>query len=540
MAPSSRSVLLQGAFLLPFLVSSISAFPYNTNSNANSKAVDANLNLLKPRSHFPTLFKRQQNTTTTSPAAADAIDDDDDSEDSSTITAIPPSNPGNRLGCYRDDSPISRLLPTSFTASDTLTLESCAIFCGSSSPYFGVEYGRECWCASSTSGFSPTSPATVAAKVDDAQCSFPCAGNADQTCGAGDRIEVYTNALYRPPRVANVRGFDYLGCYRETSPRLLPNSLLGDDTLTVEKCAAYCTDLSFPYFGVEYGRECWCGVSQPDAAQLVPATDCSMTCAGAGDEICGAGNRINVYGRQMEVPADVGDYAYQGCYTDSPVPSEKSLTGKVMYDADMTLDECRVSCQEDGYPYFGTEYGSQCFCGTKLYDGDNDSDNEGDYPARAFLVPNRECSMRCGGDATNATTCGDANRLSVYWNGIVSGARNLALEDFVAADLPGWNYQGCMRDDVVQRTLTGPTLRNNDMTVETCVAFCNQGGFVYAGLEFMSECYCGNALNGGDDIEEVDDSQCEQLCAGSETEYCGGPNKLSLYQRAVLLGTDEE
>ncbi|KAK3343116.1 WSC domain-containing protein [Neurospora tetraspora] len=509
MAPQ-RS-LLQGAFLLPFLVSSISAFPYNTNSDANSKARDLNLNLLKPRSHFPTLFKRQNTTFT--PANTN-----------------PSSNPGTRLGCYRDDSASSRLLPTSFTASDTLTLEACAVFC-SSSPYFGVEYGRECWCASSSSGFSPTSPSTLAAKVSDTDCSFPCAGNNDQTCGAGERIEVYTNALYRPPMNAQVPGFDYLGCYRESSPRLLPNSLLGDDTLTTAKCAAYCTNLSFPYFGLEYGRECWCGVSPPFDSQKVPETECSMTCAGAPDQICGAGNRINVYEKQMETPADVGDYRYQGCYTDSPVTGEKSLTGKVTYDAAMTLDKCRMTCEKDGYPYFGTEYGSQCFCGTKLYDGpenDDVSDDEDDYPPRALKVLDRECSMRCGGDATNMTNCGDANRLSVYWNGEVSEARNLDSDELEDADLPGWFYSGCHRDDVAQRILTGPSTRSNDMTVETCVGFCNTRGFTYAGLEYQTECYCGNAMDSVN-LDEVDGSQCEELCSGDAEEYCGGPRRLSLY-----------
>ncbi|KAK3955564.1 WSC domain-containing protein [Pseudoneurospora amorphoporcata] len=535
MAPKqTRSVLLQGAFLLPFLISSLSAFPsfpYNTNANANSKAVDINLNQLKPRPHFPTLLKRQNTTF----GAAD-IDDDDDDDDTPSITGVI-SGPGTRLGCYRDNSATSRLLPTSFTASDTLTVESCAIFCGPSSAYFGIEYGRECWCASSTSGFSPTSPSTLAARVDDDECDFEYAGNDDQTCGASERIEVYTNVLYRPPGVADVRGFEALGCYRESSPRVLPNSLLGDDALTAAKCAAYCTNLNFPYFGLKYGRECWCGVSPPFDSQRVPDSDaareCNMPCAGNPSEICGAANRITVYGREMiEKPPKVGNYVYHGCYTDSPVTGEKSLTGKVTYDATMTLDKCRLSCEEDGYPYFGTEYGSQCFCGTRLYDQDA-NDDEDNYPARALLVADRQCSMRCVGDATNATICGDANRLSVYWNGDDSEARNLGPLDFAALDPPllGWNYGGCVRDDVVRRTLTGARRVRNDMTMTSCVQYCNTGGYRYAGLEFQSECYCGNTLNG--DADEVDDSQCEELCSGDSEEFCGGPSRLSLYERLV-------
>lgn len=527
--------LLQGAFLLPFLVSSISAFPsfpYSTDSSANSKAVDASLNQLKPR--FPTLLnKRQQQNRTFTAAGLENVGINDDDDDQ-IITGTIGSNPGIRLGCYRDNSASSRLLPTSFTASDTLTLEACAVFC-SSSPYFGVEYGRECWCASATSGFSPTSPSTIATRVDDDECDFECAGNEDQTCGAGERIEVYSNALYRPPQVATVRGFDYLGCYRESSPRLLPNALLGDDSLTTAKCAAYCTSQNYPYFGLEYGRECWCGISPPFTSQLAPNQgDCSMTCSGAPGEICGADNRINVYGRELEMPADVGNYRYQGCYTDSTVIGEKSLTGKVTYDATMTLDKCRRSCEADGYPYFGTEYGSQCFCGTRLYAEDENADNsdpEDDIPARANLVSDRECSMRCVGDATNSTICGDANRLSVYWNGVDSAARNLDQEDFEDFEpvLPGsYDYFGCVRDATTPRVLSGPSFSSPDMTVELCTRYCSNRGFGLAGLEYQNECYCGEdrVLFG---FDFVDDSQCEELCSGSAEEFCGGPRRLSLY-----------
>ncbi|KAK3401552.1 WSC domain-containing protein [Sordaria brevicollis] len=533
MAP--QRALLQGAFLLPFLVSSISAFPsfpYSTDSKANSKAVDASLNQLKPG--FSSLLNKRQNGTFTAAGLENVGINNDDDDDIQNIQGAIGSNPGTRLGCYRDNSASSRLLPTSFTASDTLTLEACAVFC-SSSPYFGVEYGRECWCASATSGFSPSSPSTINALVDDDECDFECAGNEDQTCGASERIEVYSNALYRPPQVARVQGFDYLGCYRESSPRLLPNALLGDDTLTASKCATYCTSQNYPYFGLEYGRECWCGLAPPFTSQEVSETECSMTCAGAPGEICGAGNRINVYGMEQVMPADVGDYSYLGCYTDSPVTGEKSLTGKVTYDATMTLDKCRRSCEEDGYPYFGTEYGSQCFCGTSLYsetdDNDTPSDIEDDIPARAYVVNDRECSMRCVGDATNSTTCGAANRLSVYWNGEDSTARNLDDEDFDLFDpqLPGsWDYFGCIRDAAPTRALSGLNFASPTMTVELCTRYCSDRNFRLAGLEYQSECYCGTAQD-LQTFDFVDSSQCEELCSGSDQEFCGGPRRMTVY-----------
>lgn len=232
-----------------------------------------------------------------------------------------------------------------------------------------------------------------------------------------------------------------LGCYRESSPRLLPNAFLADDSLTAAKCAAHCTSLNYPYFGLEFGRECWCGSSPPLDSQRFSdlngdaAKECITPCAGSPSEICGAANRVTVYGRELEMPSDVGDYVYQGCYIDSSVTGQHSLIGKVSYDPTMTLQKCRLACEEDGYPWFGVEFGTRCFCGTRLYDRDIIDDDEF-YLKRAFAVSDRQCSMRCGGDSTNTTTCGDANRLSVYWNTELSLARNLREADFLLMTPP--------------------------------------------------------------------------------------------------------
>ncbi|KAF2136073.1 uncharacterized protein K452DRAFT_207182, partial [Aplosporella prunicola CBS 121167] len=46
-----------------------------------------------------------------------------------------------------NDSASDRVLDGSSTQADSLTVESCASFCDAS-VYFGVEYGRECYCGS--------------------------------------------------------------------------------------------------------------------------------------------------------------------------------------------------------------------------------------------------------------------------------------------------------------------------------------------------------------------------------------------------------
>ncbi|KAF3933193.1 hypothetical protein ABW20_dc0101196 [Dactylellina cionopaga] len=89
-----------------------------------------------------------------------------------------------------------------------------------------------------------------------------------------------------------------MACYKEpTGVRAIPNALYADDTLTIEKCATACA--AYKYFGVEYGRECWCGnvLNVAPSGGVVPDTDCSTACKGNAGQKCGAGNRLNTYGK---------------------------------------------------------------------------------------------------------------------------------------------------------------------------------------------------------------------------------------------------
>ncbi|EGZ78311.1 hypothetical protein NEUTE2DRAFT_80748 [Neurospora tetrasperma FGSC 2509] len=49
--------------------------------------------------------------------------------------------------------------------------------------FAGLEYSRECWCASQLFSLS--------SKVADAECNLPCDGDESQVCGGNLRISVY-------------------------------------------------------------------------------------------------------------------------------------------------------------------------------------------------------------------------------------------------------------------------------------------------------------------------------------------------------------
>jgi hypothetical protein len=79
-----------------------------------------------------------------------------------------------------------RALGAETLASDELTLEACAEFCGAYQ-FFGAEYGRECYCGNEL--------AETAAEAPASDCSMACAGNGAALCGNGNRLSVYSKAV---------------------------------------------------------------------------------------------------------------------------------------------------------------------------------------------------------------------------------------------------------------------------------------------------------------------------------------------------------
>ena len=100
------------------------------------------------------------------------------------------------------------------------------------------------------------------------------------------------------------------------------------------------------------------------------------------------------------------------------------------------------------------------------------------------------------------------------------------------------------------RTLRHFVGRSSDMTVESCLDQCLDGGFTLGGLEAGDECCiincfwletieyltwpldCGNALLYQTLSEDV--LPCETPCAGNSSEICGGSQLLSVYQNGDI------
>jgi glucan endo-1,3-alpha-glucosidase len=85
---------------------------------------------------------------------------------------------------------------------------------------------------------------------------------------------------------------------------------------------------------------------------------------------------------------------------------------------------------------------------------------------------------------------------------------------------------GCFQD-TLSRILTGSSTTSSSMTPESCVAFCGSNGYGVAGVEFATQCYCGNTLFLSD---QTSSSSCTMPCGGDSNQVCGGAYLLNVYE----------
>ncbi|KJA18927.1 copper radical oxidase [Hypholoma sublateritium FD-334 SS-4] len=109
------------------------------------------------------------------------------------------------------------------------------------------------------------------------------------------------------------------------------------------------------------------------------------------------------------------------------------------------------------------------------------------------------------------------------------GARAQTLT--IPALANGWSSKGCITDSVNARTLSGDNTATSTMTIEACISFCTADSWVFAGVEFGSQCFCGNDTLASATAAPA--SSCNEPCAGNAAEPCGAGNFLNLFWSGV-------
>ena len=282
--------------------------------------------------------------------------------------------------------------------------------------------------------------------------------------------------------------------------------------MTVEKCAAACS--SFTSFGLEYGRECYCGNVRNDGSVSAPESECSFECPGDSSQKCGAGNRLDVYTRPADDPVPTRQYTAKGCQSEPQ--NTRALTGKSFNDDAMTVEKCAAGCA--GYSYFGLEYYHECYCGNAISAGSSG-------------LTNGECKFPCAGDS--AQTCGGDWALNLYAFDAPSGTTTSVSTTPTAPANAQFTADGCWTDSTSDRVLAGAVFYDDLMTIGKCQAICST--FQVFGVEYGRECYCGNSLK--DSSTQRDTAECSFACPGNPSQKCGAGDRLNVYRKSVVIAT---
>lgn len=186
--------------------------------------------------------------------------------------------------------------------------------------------------------------------------------------------------------------------------------------MSVEKCSGLCRDstqfegAATTYFGIAFGRDCWCGNDVPTAS--VPAETCDFTNSGANDQVGGGRFLFSIFTRGDLGPGSTDDFdgaAYQGCWATTnadgtPVFNSELAPFTPTEAPFISQASCKAYCVD--YKFFAITGGNTCQCDNSYEYGSVDN-NE------IVLTP-ADCSTRARGARTEAG--GADNAYTVYQN----------------------------------------------------------------------------------------------------------------------------
>ncbi|KAJ9631628.1 hypothetical protein H2203_000027 [Taxawa tesnikishii (nom. ined.)] len=222
---------------------------------------------------------------------------------------------------------------------------------------------------------------------------------------------------------------------------------------------------------------------------------------------------------------------YLGCANDTYGSQLRTLNAISTTDASgMTVESCQNYCSTRGYRYSGVEYGQECHCDLVI-----------NPTALLNFTDQNTCNMQCPGNRSE--TCGGQFYMSVYnntdpafvaTNDTFGSAYQLTVKPAAYSS----DYVGCVKEGSSGRALPGFNTNIANMTIGACKDFCTvTNNYAYYGLEYGSQCYCGNSItNGGAVVDKqpgIAGSSCTMHCAGNFSQVCGDAGMLSVYNNTA-------
>ncbi len=298
-------------------------------------------------------------------------------------------------------------------------------------------------------------------------------------------------------------GKNNFGCFRDDRARDLDGFFISSADMTHEKCISICRNKGFKYAGVQYGSQCFCGNSY---GKYGKSNSCNMKCSGNANEICGGFWANLIFGTGQNPPRPSPNARRLGCFKDQGDPfglRGRDLNGAAFpgwganKGAPVTIEKCISFCNSRGFRYAGVQYGSQCFCGNSY----------GKY-GRA-----NNCNMKCNGNPNEI--CGGFWANDIYELRSSTSPGNSSKLRPKTRIHTGKNL-GCFKDNP-NRDLNGYFVSAPNMTQRKCITICGNKGFKYAGVQYGSQCFCGNSYG-----KYGRANNCIMRCSGNSRETCGG------------------
>ena len=299
-----------------------------------------------------------------------------------------------------------------------------------------------------------------------------------------------TSTITGPVAAPTVGVYTYQGCFLESASQGLSRALalasFPSDEQTALLCATNCA--AYSYFGLQYSRECWCGNELNPAAVSVPETDCSMPCAADKGQLCGGGNRLNVY-RKPSAPASSSTVGV----TSTSVTSQTTTTSASPSSSDVvSTTSLEISSTTISSPTLSTSVGISTFTTIRT---------------SSSIV-------------TTSTTTTSSQPVYTGPPVVVPGNTN-------------FTYYSCVSEPSSGKLFSSQVENSVGMTIDRCLSVC--WNYQYAGVEYGRECWCGNTINfNGSSTaatpgRNTSDADCKIPCIGNSSQFCGGSSRISLY-----------
>eukprot|EP00102_Acyrthosiphon_pisum_P012999 XP_008182377.1 PREDICTED: uncharacterized protein LOC100165182 [Acyrthosiphon pisum] len=415
------------------------------------------------------------------------------------VTAAPQRSNYKFLGCFLEENLLT--LGEESRVLIPISPKSCSEFCFEKKYLFFILKNENCYCSKNY--------ISRLMKQFDNECTIKCTGDESASCGGKPNlVSSYTTDSSISNNYIERGSFPipiYLGCYSETpnddENRLLKGPAGPYNNNTPQRCLEICFRMGYLYFGNTYGSECWCGNQKPSKSLKVEDINCDSPCSGNTNQFCGGGWKMGIYSTGITDPQGKVSVNNIGCFRN--FKRHPILNGWGIISSKLTPKNCVYSCYARRFPYAALVSSKECLCSfTK--------------PSIEGMIEDSMCTTVCSGSSKD--TCGGLNAINVYNTGLEWRTSTI-----------GNYYLGCFEESQNNRILNGYSRSFSVNTPEFCSNLCYKFGYIYSGVTYKSECFCGSQSPNEPKFAKLEDKQCNTKCSGDANQFCGGGWRMGVF-----------